>query len=261
MLHLLLILLPLAKGNNAVFYGMGILFNAFILSDVTGVEINGITIRNYSISGILIDFGSGNRIVNNKIYIENTVKNCYGDGFHSFREQDSDNVFVGNTAIGNRGYGMSIQGTNSLLLNNTLIDNGSGGIIIGEGSNTMGINNIIKDSRVTGYLIFNHDNSFTADNKVLGSRREGVFVQGNYGIVQNNYIAYNRDSGLVLSPLSGENNLLFGNELVCNIPMNIVKSQFNNAFIGNEDTPCAPCQIPGDKCGGCHNEDNRDCQE
>lgn len=123
----------IAKGKNAVFYGMGILFNAFILSDVTGVEINGITIPNYSINGILIDFGSGNRIVNNKIYIENTVKNCYGDGFHSFREQDSDNVFVGNTAIGNRGYGMSIQGTNTLLLNNTLIGNGSGGIIIGKG--------------------------------------------------------------------------------------------------------------------------------
>ncbi|NLN42123.1 MAG: hypothetical protein GX160_09115 [Clostridiales bacterium] len=47
---------------------MGILFNAFILSDITGVEINGITIRNYSISGVLIDYGSGNRIVNNKIY-------------------------------------------------------------------------------------------------------------------------------------------------------------------------------------------------
>lgn len=151
----------IAKGKNAVFYGMGILFNAFILSDVTGVEINGITIPNYSISGILIDFGSGNRIVNNKIYIENTVKNCYGDGFHSFREQDSDNVFVGNTAIGNRGYGMSIQGTNNLLLNNTLIDNGSGGVIIGEGSNTVGINNTVKDSRVTGYFVFNHDNSFT----------------------------------------------------------------------------------------------------
>jgi len=190
-----------SPGKNAVFYGMGILFNAFILSDVSGVEINGITIRNYSISGVLIDFGSGNRIVNNKIYniadygihvfsssanliwkneicrgldgvhlvlgstnnriIENTVKNCYGDGFHSFREQDSDNVFVGNTAIGNRGYGMSIQGTNNLLLNNTLIDNGSGGVIIGEGSNTVGINNTVKDSRVTGYFVFNHDNSFT----------------------------------------------------------------------------------------------------
>ncbi|NLN42124.1 MAG: hypothetical protein GX160_09120 [Clostridiales bacterium] len=193
----------------------------------------------------------------NNWIIENTVKNCYGDGFHSFREQDSNNVFVRNTAVGNRGYGMSIQGTNSLLLNNTLIDNGTGGVIIGEGSNTVGINNIIKDSRVTGYFVYNHDNSFTAQNKVVGSRREGIFVQGNYGIVQKNYIAYNRDSGLVLSPLTGANNLLLDNELVCNIPWNIVESQLNNTLIGNEDIPCAPCENPRSKCDGGCNENNK----
>lgn len=38
--------------------------------------------------------------------------------------------------------------------------------------------------------------------------------------------------------------MLLDNKLVCNIPRNIAESQLNNTFIGNEDIPCAPCEIP-----------------
>lgn len=57
-----------AKGPGVIFDGKGILLDAFILPDVVGIGIEGITIRHYRASGILIESGLGHRIVNNKIH-------------------------------------------------------------------------------------------------------------------------------------------------------------------------------------------------
>lgn len=54
-----------AKGNNVVFNGKSILIGAFNLIDVIGVKISGISIMHYRGNGILLDGGSGNRIVEN----------------------------------------------------------------------------------------------------------------------------------------------------------------------------------------------------
>lgn len=65
-----------AKGPGVIFDGKSTLLDAFLLPDVVGVMIEGITIRHYRASGILIEFGFGHRIVNNKIInmIENGVE-------------------------------------------------------------------------------------------------------------------------------------------------------------------------------------------
>ncbi len=56
-----------AKGPKVIFDGRSILTSAFVLSAVGGVVIEGINMRHYRASGILIQAGSGNRIVNNTI--------------------------------------------------------------------------------------------------------------------------------------------------------------------------------------------------
>lgn len=54
-----------AEGQGVIFDGRSILSSAFVLSDVSGVVIDGINIRHYRASGILIQGGFGNRIINN----------------------------------------------------------------------------------------------------------------------------------------------------------------------------------------------------
>ncbi len=63
-----------AKGPGVIFDGKSTLLTAFTLSQVTGVVIQGINIRHYMGEGILIDSGSGNRIINNRL------QNMIGDG-------------------------------------------------------------------------------------------------------------------------------------------------------------------------------------
>jgi len=137
-----------AKGPQVIFDGKSILLTAFTLSNVTGTAIEGINIKQYRANGILIQSGSGNRIVNNKIsntignaidvfgssgnliwkneicscsdgvrliqgstsnrVIENVVKECFDDGFESFLAPDSNNAFISNTAMRSRFNGLDI---------------------------------------------------------------------------------------------------------------------------------------------------------
>ena len=287
----------IAKGRNVVFYGNSRLLAAFVLSAVSGVEINGITMQYYSGSGVIIDSGNGNRIVNNKIVnminysitissssanllwkndicnvyngirlflastnnriIENTVKDCYNDAFETFSEPDSNNVFISNTAIGTRGYGMIIYGRNNLLLNNVLIDNGQGGVNINAGNNTIAINNIVKNSKLNGYFVFQHSNVYVGGNQIECNLREGMLILDENGIFQDNHIAYNGGYGISLAT-SAANNLFLENTLKCNIPANIVERGIDNVLIGNADKPCEPCELPGDKCDNPCKQCNKD---
>ena len=57
----------LARNHHVIFDGFDTLAAAFVLLGTTGVEISGITIRNYLLAGILLIGGSANRIVCNVI--------------------------------------------------------------------------------------------------------------------------------------------------------------------------------------------------
>lgn len=285
-----------AKGPQVIFDGKSILLTAFTLSNVTGTAIEGINIKQYRANGILIQSGSGNRIVNNKIsntignaidvfgssgnliwkneicscsdgvrliqgstsnrVIENVVKECFDDGFESFLAPDSNNAFISNTAMRSRFNGLDIYGSNNLLLDNLLIDNGLG-IIINEGSGSVAIGNIVKGTKLGTHFVFNeYTNYFAGENNILCNRSIGTENNSQFGIFMNNEIAYNGDNGIILGE-SFMANLVMDNELICNIPENIVDGGTNNNFINNIDKPCEPCESPSDICGNCsYREDN-----
>lgn len=243
-----------AKGPGVIFDGKSILLDAFILVDTAGVMIEGINIRHYRASGILIEFGRGNRIVNNKInnmiehgvevmssrenliwkneiincydgvlliegstnnwVIENECRGCYGDGYEAFLSPDSNNAFISNKAIGN----------------------------------------MIKETKLGTYVIFDgYFNHFVGENNIVCNRREGIENNGQYNVLFNNEISYNRDTGILLGTTSIQN-LVMDNKLVCNIPGNIDDRGMDNYLINNVEKPCEPCESPSDVCGNCSDE-------
>ena len=151
-----------AKGDGVIFDGKSSLFTDFILLDVVGMGIEGINIRYYRDSGIIIKFGSGNRIANNRInnlisdgieivgsscnlvwknqvcncssgirlafgstnnwIIENIVKDGFGNGLVASSSTDSNNAFISNAVVRNRGSGLTMFGSNNLLMDNLITD-------------------------------------------------------------------------------------------------------------------------------------------
>lgn len=284
-----------AKGPEVIFDGKNILLTAFTLANVSGVAIEGINIMQYRVNGVLIQGGSGNRIINNKInntlgnaidvrqssgnliwkneirkcldgvrliqgstnnwVIENLARECFDDGFESFLEDDINNAFISNTAIKNRANGLDMFGSNNLLLDNLLIDNGFG-IIISQGSNSVAIGNIVKGNKSDTHFIANgYMNYFASENRIVCNRRIGTENQSQFAFLLNNEISFNGGNGIVLGePSLG--NLLMNNELICNIPENIVDLGTNNNLIDNIDKPCRPCESPSDVCGNCPHKGN-----
>lgn len=277
-----------AKGNNVVFNGKSTLISGIVLIDVIGVEINGISIMNYRGNGILLEVSHGNRIVRNKInnvlnngiylfsshenliwqneicnahdgvflisgstnnrVMENFVNKCFEDGFETFEEDDSNNVFISNTAIDNGGYGLHIYGRNNLLHKNLLINNITGGINTNNSRNTIATGNIIKNSKNRGAIIQEDINLFFGENLVESNRNQGIAVlRGNNGIYYNNLLRYNTDSGMILSPVTNSN-FAHQNKLKCNIPAGIINSGTNNILFNNLEEPCKPCELTFEDC-------------
>ncbi|NLY76481.1 MAG: hypothetical protein GX080_00145 [Tissierellia bacterium] len=276
-----------AKGPGVIFDGRSTLLTAFTLPEVSGVVIEGINIRYYRGDGILIEFGSGNRIINNTInnmiehgvevissssnliwkneisncydgvllisgstnnwVIENVARECYGDGYEAFLDPDSNNAFISNTAIGNRNNGLEIYGGNNLLLDNVLIDNGQG-VIINQGNSSIAIGNMIKGTKEGTYVIFDsYFNHFVSENHIVCNRREGIENNGQFNMIVNNEISNNGDTGILLVETSILN-LVMDNKLVCNIPQNIEDRGIDNYLINNMEKPCEPCKSPTDVC-------------
>jgi len=286
-----------AKGPGVIFDGNSILLTAFTLSDVSGVIIEGVNIRHYRANGILIESGSGNRIINNKInnmlsdgiaivssssnlvwkneicrclngvllnlgstnnwVIENIAKDCLDDGFETFLEQDNNNAFISNIIINYRDRALNLFGSNNLLLNNIVIDH-EAGIVIDVGSGSIAIGNTVKDCRLWGHIVFNEfSNYFAGENHVECNDGVGMSNISDLSIFIGNEISYNGDNGFTLDALAS-GNLVMDNKLVCNIPENIVDNGTDNNLINNIDKPCEPCKAPSDFCNPCRGEsDNR----
>ncbi|HHY91515.1 MAG TPA: hypothetical protein GX503_07585, partial [Clostridiales bacterium] len=286
-----------AKGPGVIFDGRSTLLDAFILPDVVGVGIEGITMRHYRASGVLIEFGGSHRIVNNKIHnmlengvevmssrgnliwkndisycydgvllisgstnnwvIENVASRCYGDGFESFLAPDSNNAFISNLAIGNRNNGIEMFGSNNLAFHNTLIDNGLG-VIISQERDSVVIGNQIKGTLLGTHVIFEeYTNDFAGGNTIVCNREEGIENDsGQFGIIMDNEISYNGDSGILLGEASS-GNLVMKNKLICNLPENITDRGSNNNIINHIDKPCESCESPSAVCDAF--SDAEDC--
>jgi len=282
----------IAKGSKVIFDGKSTLITAFLLSNVTGVLIDGINIRYYRANGIEIDSGYGNRIIKNTInntfnfgisildssnnllwknevskcndgirlsaastnnwIIENTAKECSDDGFESISAANN-NAYISNKAIRNRFAGFEIVGSNNLLFENSSIDNVQG-IIIGSGSDTMIIGNTIIGSRTDALTITGQRNNFTAENYIECTRQAGIFHLGQFGTFLSNEISYSGNDGILLG--SSVRDLVMDNKLTCNLPENINDDGRDNVLINNIEKQCEPCGSPSDICG-----DNCDVKE
>ena len=278
-----------AKSNNVVFNGKSMLVGAFNLIDVSGVEIFGISIMHYRGNGIFINGGSGNRIVDNRInsvlnngisissshdnliwkneicnagdgiflgsgstnnrIIENSVKECLDDGYETFFENDSNNVFISNTAIDNGGYGLHIFGINNLLHNNILINNRLAGIHVNIGNNTVAINNIVNNSQFMGVRLLDHPNLFFGQNRVVDNKFTGIgsLTRVDNGTFYNNTVMHNTDIGLILN-ITTNSNFVYDNKFRCNIPFNISNTGTNNTLLNISNNPCKPCDLKIEYC-------------
>jgi len=282
-----------AKGPKVVFDGKSTLITAFTLSNVTGVIIEGINIRQYRTIGIFIDGGSGNRIIKNTIHntlgngievftssgnlfwknqlfrcfdgirlilgstnnwvIDNIAKECFDDGFESFFDQDMNNSFISNKAIGNTSNGLDIFGTNNLVVDNLLADNGLG-LVIANGSDSVAIGNEIRECKVETYTVLtNFWNHFAGENRIVCNNLTGISNNSLFGVFLNNEISYNKDSVITLG-MNSVGNLVMDNTLVCNIPENITDSGTNNIILNNTEKPCGPCEAPSEVCDSCTDE-------
>jgi len=283
----------IAKGPGVILYGKGTLSAAFTLSDVTGVAIEGIKIRHYSNNGILIESGSGNRIVDNKInnmisdgiavvsssgnivwkneickclngvsltldstsnwVIENIAKNCRENGFRTFLGQNNNNAFISNISTGNKSDGFDLFGSNNLLLDNISMNNAFG-ILIDEGRDSLAIGNKSRGIKFGPLTIVDgYRNYFAGENHMVCNRRKGMDILGQFGIFINNEVSYNTDNGMELTS-SSAGNLVMDNKLIYNIPKNIVNEGTDNNIINNMDKPYEPCESPMDFCGDCPGE-------
>ncbi len=277
----------IAKSPEVIFDGKGFLLSAFILSEVVGVTIEGMSIRHYRDDSIIIQSGSGNRIIGNRLnnvlsdaivlisssgnliwknkiwncsdgiklssgstnnwIIGNIVKDGFVDAFETSLPSDSNNAFISNIAINHRDRAFNIFGSNNLFLNNILIDHAEG-IVIDEGMGSLAIGNIIKDNRLRGHIVFNvYSNYFGAENYVVCNDRVGMSNIGDFGIFLDNEVAYNGGTGFTLDVLSTAN-LVMDNKLICNIPQNIDDNGTNNNLINNISKSCRPCESPSDLC-------------
>lgn len=279
-----------AKGPGVIFEGKSMLSTAFALSNVVGVAIEGISIRNYRGIGLLIESGSGNRIVNNKLsnminngielitssgnliwrnevcsclegirltfgstnnwIIQNIVRENGDDGFVILFSFDSNNAFISNKCIRNGGSAFNVFGSNSLFLDNILTDNDQG-LVFNDGNDSVAIGNKIEGTKLAALVFINNRrNYFAGENHIVCNSRQGINIPSEFGMFLDNEISYNGFTGISLGQ-SSAGNLIMNNKLVCNLPENIVDNGTDNNLINNTDKPCEPCESPSDICDNC----------
>ncbi|QOX65537.1 hypothetical protein FRZ06_20310 [Anoxybacterium hadale] len=174
----------MAKNQHVVFDGYGELSNGFFLFGTTGVEVSGIKIQNYAYAGIVVIFGSANRILSNIIkeaaergvdivrssanlvwkneicltrfgvlletestdnwIIENKVRDCIADCFESFFTESTGNAFISNNGCNSGLSCFSAVGANCLAYRNTAFGAHYNGVGVVLGRDCLAIENKSK---------------------------------------------------------------------------------------------------------------------
>jgi len=258
--------------QQAVLDGQGTLAVAFTLSGVSGVEINGFVIKNYTALGINATGGGGHHRI-----IQNRIKDIIGTGTGislgvatdgnlvwrntvkrtgtAINVTSSGNWIVENKLRMNLSSGVDISEANNAVVNNRIVDSGGGGIqIFGSQENTLLLNNEIRNSGGNGIVSgtpntvmlrnyiqntvgsginISNTNIYAANNKVKNSQNTGILVNDSFNNIENNLIKRNNNNGIGIT--SGANkNFIFRNELEDNQPQNIVDNGTDNVKLQND---------------------------
>lgn len=284
-----------AKGPGVIFDGRVILFTAFTLSNVVGVVIEGINIRNYRFESIIVQSASGNRIIKNSI-----INNPLSDGIRLVNS--SGNLIWKNEICRSFvGISLSLNCTNNWIIENIVKEGFNSGYTTsmpsatsngfisntatentGFAANITGSNNLVFDNKFIengqGILMMNGNDPLVIGNKIKGLRFTGylAFLDISNHFVGENHISCNGLEGIenlgqfgmfinnelsynrdtgIKLDVNSARNLIMYNKLVCNIPANILDSGTDNNFINNIDKPCEPCESPSDVCVNCSDEE------
>ena len=185
--------------HKAVLRGNDSLPEAFALSSVAGVIIEGFLIMNYKSSGIRICRGKSNRILHNEIRAIDgekqpmgiTVKQSVGNLL-----MKNDIAYIGSAGAG-RGIGLK-GGTGNWIIQNKLRNNASHGIeIILSNHNAIAGNHITRNWG-DGIVIRKSDNNLIYDNQLLQNNRNGFHAQSTNNYMLNSRVQGNRRNGLLL---------------------------------------------------------------
>ncbi len=259
-----------ARGRNAIFNGGNTLADAFILTNVQGVEIRGITIMDYTDDGIQLTAGFAHRILNNKIIrvgnrgialirsnsnfilrnqfaqasygirvetsdgnviIQNKVSHCINDGIEVLPSNDTTNYFIGNFAEKCGGNGLEISGIGNFIWKNVAVGNSLNGLRAFFGNNNVVIENISKDNAGDAFM-FSDVNGYMYNNVFENNSESGIDLSGDYNIILNNLIACNKDNGININA-GADFNTISNNILRYNTPTQINNNGANNNFIDN----------------------------
>ena len=208
----------------------GVICGIWLQSGVGGVVADNIIVEAHS--GIIID-GEG------YLFENNTISNNTGNGFEVYGAAD-DIVIRNNTVRGVGLDGMNLpRMTNSVVANNTLLDNNLNGIKLDTGSD---FNEIYEnDIRYHRYGIsIRGDNNTIRDNDI-GFNDRGIAVASSagsgtpasYNNITKNSILNNTDIGLDVRPL-GSSNSIMDNDFICNgDECQVQDNGTDNTFLNN----------------------------
>ncbi|MDB4894927.1 MAG: hypothetical protein JWN15_1189 [Firmicutes bacterium] len=232
----------IADEGRVVLDGNGNLSRAFVIDGAQGVEINGFTIRHYRRAGIAVTASRFNRLAHNVIHRiiagegihiagdgnlvwDNDVSGASGDGIlvtdsdgnWLVANRSVDNggrgililggknaAIVSNETAGNQNFGIASTGENTLLLNNSLIENGvaeaastAGNMDTGQSGNTVVIGTRILGNQLPG-IVLSRRNTFVARNRIKDNTGTGIAVgaTARFNSVQENSVAGNADNGI-----------------------------------------------------------------
>ncbi|QOX62056.1 right-handed parallel beta-helix repeat-containing protein [Anoxybacterium hadale] len=261
----------ISRSGKAVFSGFSLLLNGFILSGVIGVEIYGVTVRNYVQNGIAITGGSANRIVSNTIHDmgnngiritgsaanliwKNNIRDVGFDGILMISGSTSNWVICNEVnRCGNDGIETFLSNdANNAIVENRVCDCDDN-CFEAFGVNTLLLRNKAAKAGSSAYYIASGSNTICIENEGVSSDRgalvtitnvfaacnnfsnnsdTGLLALDDFGIYQGNFISRNRDSGLVFAE-GADYNFIYSNKIVCNEPADILDNGTGNNYLKN----------------------------
>lgn len=183
--------------HRVIMDGEHVLVEAFTLNDVSGVEITGFTIKNYSSEGIRIIDGSSNRVLHNHIRNLAGAGNPIGIAVnHSERNLLMNNYIE---RAGDKAPGVGIQlmsATGTWVIMNRVRNSTSNGVEVIDSLHNAFVYNRITNSKDNGIYMKDSNNNLILHNKIYRNGANGVNVESANNYVLRNKIKLNRGSGI-----------------------------------------------------------------
>jgi parallel beta-helix repeat protein len=216
--------------HRAVLDGRFELPEAFALSGVAGVEIDGFAIRNYLSGGIRIVNGKSHRILENEISeIGGNKRKGKPGGIVVI--QSVGNLVMRNKIeqIGRAGAGNGIllrSSSGNWVIQNKVLNDSLHGVVICRGMHNAVIGNDIFGQRSDGIRIGGTDNTLILDNRLHRNEGNGVLGRGTNNFVIDSSMNNNLGNGLLFN---SNYNLAFNNEIINNrLSGAAIRSDFND---------------------------------